>query len=249
MESSPVYFLISFSKRLSERLRAIYRKILQSLRTRSVKRRRLTPGTYIARSAQVLGWDQVHIGEGSIISEDTWINVNHRQVKSDAISIGKSCFIGRRNFLSSGKFIKIGDYCLTGPNCSFLGADHIYTSPFVPYITSGVTHDETIEIGANCWLGANVTILKGVKVGYGSIIGTATVVTRDIPPLSIVVGNPGRVIKRFDPKKQAWVRVDNNSNNNIQNLMSETEYLKILNQTKLDLRGLRIASSQSLGDI
>ncbi|MGA7936639.1 MAG: DapH/DapD/GlmU-related protein [Kovacikia sp.] len=213
------------------------------------KRQSIGQNSYLDPSVQVLGWKNVKIGRNSVVSEDTWINVNHR--KSDVLSlvIGNHCFIGRRNFFSSGNLIKIGDYGLTAPDCKFLGSNHIYDSPVVPYITSGTTEDGVIEIGANCMLGAGVTILKGVKIGYGSIIGAATVVNRDMPPLSIVVGNPGRIIKRFDMQLQAWVNINDYPENGDQFLLTESEYLEILNKTTFDMKHLRIASSQRFGDL
>jgi serine acetyltransferase len=115
--------------------------------------------------------------------------------------------------------------------------------------STGITDDGVIEIGPNCWLGADVTILKGVKVGYGSIIGAATVVNRDIPPLSIVVGSPGRVIKRFDMQSQAWVSVKDHPEDSDQSLLTETDYLEILNKTTFDMKHFQIASSHQFGDL
>lgn len=57
-------------------------------------------------------------------------------------------------------------------------------------------------IGSDVWIGTNVTILNGVKIGDGSVIGANTIVTKDVPPYSIVVGNPGKIVKfRFDEKQ------------------------------------------------
>lgn len=56
-------------------------------------------------------------------------------------------------------------------------------------------------IGNDVWIGTNVTILNGVKIGDGAVIGANTIVTKDVPPYSIVVGNPGKIVKfRFDEK-------------------------------------------------
>ena len=236
-------------KPLGNLKRQTFDKIVNKINIFNLKRQSVGKNTYIDRSVQVLGWRNVKIGSNSIIGEDSWININQRNSKTIGLNIGNNCFIGRRNSFNSGSSIEIGDYCLTAPNCSFLGADHIYESPFVPYISSGVTEGGAIEIGANCWLGANVTVLKNVKIGYGSIIGAGTLVTKNVPPLSIVVGNPGRVIKRFDLKQQEWVGIDEYCVDNDLNLMSESEYLAILNETNLDLRGYWIASSKLFGDL
>lgn len=219
------------------------------INTYFVQKQNVGKNSYVDRSVQVIGWRNIRIGQNSIVSEDTWININHRAGEKISLIIGDNCFIGRRNFFTSGTLIKIGNYCLTGIDCKFLGSGHIYDSPFVPYIISGTTEEGLIEIGSNCWLGANVTILKNVKIGYGSIIGASTLVNRDIPPLSVVVGNPCKVIRRFDMKLKAWVNYKDYSEESNQYLLSESKYLEILNQASFDMKGLWIASSKVFGDI
>jgi acetyltransferase-like isoleucine patch superfamily enzyme len=204
--------------------------------------------TYIAPSVQILGWKYFEVGHNSIISDDTWINVNQREGEEKSVSIGNHCFIGRRNFFTSGTLIKIGDYCLTGINCKFLGSGHVYDSPFTPYIIAGTTDGGTIDIGANCWLGADVTIMKNVKIGYGCVIGASTLVNRDIPPLSLVVGNPCRIIKRYSMKNESWVRVNEELSYD-DDLPSDSDYLSLLNKSKFDMKGFRVAASQKLGDL
>ena len=65
-----------------------------------------------------------------------------------------------------------------------------------------------VEIGANVWLGERVCVLRGVTIGEGSIVGAGSVVTKDIPPRSIAVGAPARVIRRWDEAAHRWVPVD-----------------------------------------
>jgi len=62
-----------------------------------------------------------------------------------------------------------------------------------------------VKIDDNVWIGESVNIMPGVKIGFGSIIGAGAVVTKDIPPYSIAVGNPARVIKEFDNRSQSWL--------------------------------------------
>lgn len=140
-----------------------------------------------------------------MISEDCWFNINHRPHPDCRIEIGDHSFIGRRNFITAGGIVALGPYCLTGPDCHFLGADHEFVSPFVPYIAAPVTHGGDIRLGANCWLGASVTVLKGVNIGYGCVIGAGAIVTRHVPPFSIVIGSPARITKRYHPLLKAWI--------------------------------------------
>lgn len=99
--------------------------------------------------------------------------------------------------------VTIGDDVLIGPNVSILTPMH----PFCPsqrnikFSKDGSAFDyeyaKPIVIGKNCWIAGNVTIIGGVTIGEGCVIGAGSVVTRDIPPHSLAVGNPCRVIRQI----------------------------------------------------
>ena len=91
--------------------------------------------------------------------------------------------------------INIGRYCSIGKNCYFAFTHHDYnyvsTCPkFSPSFSRG-----HISIGNDVWIGANVTIMDNVIIGDGAVIGTNCIVTKNVPPYAIVVGNPGRIVK------------------------------------------------------
>jgi acetyltransferase-like isoleucine patch superfamily enzyme len=62
-------------------------------------------------------------------------------------------------------------------------------------------------IGDDCWIGANAVVTAGVTIGKHSVVAAGAVVTKDIPPYSVAVGNPCRVIKRYDIERNEWVKV------------------------------------------
>ncbi len=94
-------------------------------------------------------------------------------------------------------YITIGDNVLIGPNCVLRAADHIFSNPKKPIKTQGHRGGHII-IEDDCWLGANVVILRDVTIGRGSIVGAGAVVNRDIPSLSIAVGVPARIVGSRD---------------------------------------------------
>jgi acetyltransferase-like isoleucine patch superfamily enzyme len=184
--------------------------------------------SYVDPSVLIIGWENITIGNNTTLSEDIWLNVNHREQGAKRIVIGNNCHIGKRNFLSSGPLIHINDYSFTGLDCHFLGCGHITDFPMVPYIASGLTPGDVIEVGANCWLTTAVTVLQGVRIGHGSIIGAQSVVLNDIPPFSIAVGNPCKVLKRYDFKMNRWVDISDWTDELNELIPSECEYLSRL---------------------
>lgn len=93
--------------------------------------------------------------------------------------------------------ISIGARTLVGPNCSFFSGTH----PLNPSVRNGTRGPETgkpIHIGPDCWLGGNVIVLPGVNIGNGATIGAGSVVTKDVPPYTVVAGNPARIIRTIE---------------------------------------------------
>lgn len=112
-------------------------------------------------------------------------------LKMDAYcSLNKGAKIGPR--------VKIGKYVIFGPNVSIVGGDHSYDQPGVPITFTGRPSMPKTIIEDDVWVGQNVLIKAGVKIGRGAIIAMGSVVTKDIEPYSIVGGVPAVLIrKRF----------------------------------------------------
>lgn len=111
------------------------------------------------------------------------------------------------------KGTKIGRYCSFGPGIRIFNGNHhiesAMTNPYLYNVSLGLVKEETIKrnqlvIGHDVWIGANVIILPSVKnIGNGAIIGAGSIVTKDIPPYVLAVGNPSKILrKRFDKEFQ-----------------------------------------------
>ncbi len=116
------------------------------------------------------------------------------------ISIGDDVYIGdHASFLASISYIYIGSKVLFGPNVTIRGGNHRTDIPgrFMYDITDKEKlpdNDEDVFIEDDVWVGANSTILKGVRIGRGAIIAAGAVVNKDVPPYTIVGGVPAKVI-------------------------------------------------------
>ncbi len=114
---------------------------------------------------------------------------------------GKHCHFGKyvyANFnltLVDDTHIYVGDYTEFGPNVVLATAGH----PILPELREQVyQYNFPVHIGRNCWLGAGVIVVPGVTIGDNSVIGAGSVVTKDIPPNVIAVGNPCRVLREIN---------------------------------------------------
>ncbi len=114
--------------------------------------------------------------------------------------VGGGVYIGPRLTISSGIMdksmkLKIGERVSFGPNVSLLLASNPNNSKLKKVIT---LPPRVIEIGDDTWLGANCIIMPNVKIGEKVIVGAGSIVTKDIPSYSVVVGAPAKIIKTIE---------------------------------------------------
>lgn len=137
----------------------------------------------------------ITIGDNTFIMHHTMLHVfNFRGLPKAGISIGENCFLGEYNVIRGQGGVHIGNEVYTGPMVQMVAVNHVYQDANRPIREQGITA-QGIVIEDDVWIGANATIVDGVKVGKGSIIGAGSVVTRDIPPYSIAVGSPAKPVK------------------------------------------------------
>jgi acetyltransferase-like isoleucine patch superfamily enzyme len=86
------------------------------------------------------------------------------------------------------------------------GLNHSYEDLDTP-ISKQKESTALITVEDDCWIGANAVITAGVTIGKHSVVAAGAVVTKNIPPYSVAVGNPARVIKQYDFEKKQWVRL------------------------------------------
>ncbi|GAA4841201.1 acyltransferase [Algivirga pacifica] len=140
------------------------------------------------------------IGQQSIIEDFAVINNG-----VGGVCIGSHVRVGISNVIIGP--VKIGDNVILAQNVVMSGLNHQYNDISQPIKNQKVSTDP-ITIGQNTWIGANVSITAGVTIGEHAVIGAGSVVTKSIPPYHVAVGNPARVVKRFDFDTNEWVKVE-----------------------------------------
>lgn len=120
-------------------------------------------------------------------------NVDIRKPKN--IKLGKNVVINKKTMLDGrGANLSIGD------NTDIAQEVNIWTLTHDVNDSMHRVYGKPVTICDHCWIGARVTVLPGITIGRGAVIGTCSVVTKDVPPLAIVAGNPAKVIgKRENP--------------------------------------------------
>jgi acetyltransferase-like isoleucine patch superfamily enzyme len=131
---------------------------------------------------------KVKLGTSSILDRGVDIRT-HRQGQ---IEIGENTYIGPYTCLS-GDQIKIGKSCLIASQSGLYASNHVFQDASKTIKEQGFIY-KGIVIEDDCWIGNGVRVLDGVTIGRGSVIGAGAVVTKDIPPYSIAVGVPAKVV-------------------------------------------------------
>lgn len=172
----------------------------------------------IVPDARLGGVDCMRIGQGFTAGRGLWLEAvkdysvagqmfSPELIIGDRVSVGEYVHIGCNNRLVIGDDVLMGSKIyITDHNHGVYRGDR-QDSPDVSPLNRSLTEGESVIIGARCWIGEFVTILPGVTIGEGCIIGSHTTVTHDIPANSIAVGSPARVVKRWDENKGKWLRV------------------------------------------
>lgn len=137
--------------------------------------------------------DNFETGQGVSIREDNHIGNNVSVGTNSVLEFGNS--IGDYTRIHSNCFLEmvtIGRHVFIGPNVVFTDDPHPMGCPNFKECKGGPIVEDYAKIGANS------TILPGVRIGRNSLVGAGSVVTKDVPPDSVVVGNPARVVKTVD---------------------------------------------------
>lgn len=119
------------------------------------------------------------------------------QKLSPKLTIGSNCNFGAYNHITCTNEVTIGNNVLTGKWVTISDNSHGTTdeeSLKLPPVLRPIVSKGKVYIGNNVWIGDKATILAGVTIGDGAVIGANTVVTKDVPSLSVVVGNPAKII-------------------------------------------------------
>ncbi len=124
------------------------------------------------------------------------------------LKIGHGVSINSGTFINAHNYVEIGDGTLIGKNVIIADTKHNFSDPELTVKDNPVTLEDPVIIGKGCGIAFNVFIFPGVTMGDHSIASANSVVTRDVPPYTIVGGNPARMVRQYDFERKQWVKFD-----------------------------------------
>ena len=142
---------------------------------------------------------RIRFGRFVWIGDGTKIRCHEGQVE-----IGPKTVLGQDCTISAYQSVRIGEQCVIADRAMFIDFDHGVVDVELPIRRQGI-YKRDVEVGSNCWIGYGACILRGVRVGDNAIVGTNSVVTRDVPANAVVGGVPAKVIRMRDaPATLRW---------------------------------------------
>ncbi|MEE1884741.1 acyltransferase [Pedobacter flavus] len=143
----------------------------------------------MAHNKIIIG-DRVTIGRNAIVRP---VNIYGSEI-GVGLKIGNNSSIGPYSYIGCSGYIEIGNNVIMSPRVSIYAENHLFDDKDTLIMKQGVKR-EFVKIEDNCWIASNSVILSGVTIGEGSVVAAGSVVTKDVPPGSVVAGVPAKIIK------------------------------------------------------
>src|SRR6476469_2280574 len=182
------------------------------LAVRYAWRRLLTPAGWRWQTDGLLCFGrklQIQIGRRGTIrfGRFVWVGDGTKiRCHEGEVVIGPKTVLGQECTISAFQHVRIGEQCVIADRAMFIDFDHGSVEADRPIRQQGI-YKRDVDVGANVWIGYGACILRGVRVGDNAIIGTNSVVTRDVPANAVVGGVPARILRmREAPESLHWER-------------------------------------------
>jgi len=173
--------------------------IENNVRLRFADQIRLGKGSYLDQATYLHACPGgIDIGAGTLVMHGAVLHVyNFRNLPHAGISIGKDSLVGEYSVIRGQGGVRIGDRVYTSPFSQLIAVNHVFDDPSRPFVEQGITA-EGIVVEDDVWIGSGAIITDGVHVGKGAVIAAGSVVTKDVPPHTVVGGVPAKVIREID---------------------------------------------------
>ncbi len=153
--------------------------------------------TVVQPPLRVWGEARISLGSGVFVGANSWIAAIDDLDAASSIDIGDGTSLAGNCVISAAMRVELGRCVLLARNVFISDHNHAYTDISRPVLDQGVDKVAPVSIGDGAWLGQNVVVTPGVRIGRGAVVGANSIVKHDVPGHSLVVGAPARMVKSF----------------------------------------------------
>lgn len=159
-----------------------------------------------------LGRPWLSVVNPEAISVGTWVKIGaHAVIEALApergvqVRIGDGAYLGHFLRLTAVNEVVVGDEAMIADRVYISDTNHVYEDVTQPIKRQGLRDGRRVEIGRGAWICIGAVIVGDVTIGENAVVGANAVVHRDVPPRTVVAGNPARVVRRHDGERWHWV--------------------------------------------
>lgn len=187
-----------------------FRRIIKKIELGGVKFANTPKCLNVGKDVLFLHPQHISFGEKCSIGQRAALCPLHKHMGMNYpsnITIGNNVSIGAYDRIASAYSVVIEDDVLMAAFVHITDHSHGYEDVSLPICKQPIIHKGPIVIKKGSWLAFGCHILSGVTIGEHSVVAANSVVTKDVPPYSVVAGNPARIVKQYDFEKKKWVRM------------------------------------------
>lgn len=159
--------------------------------------------TVIEPPLRVAGENRIAIGSGIYIGAGSWLLTLDGYGSDVALRIGDGTQISGACVISAAQSVTLGEAVLLARNVYISDNLHAFSESDDPVLNQGVGKVSPVSIGGGAWLGQNVIVCPGVRIGRNAVVGANSVVLSDVPDYAVAVGVPARIVRQRDAPREA----------------------------------------------
>ena len=150
--------------------------------------------TVLQPPTRLSGERRIWIGDDVFVGAGTWLQVVGHEEGDVALTIGSGSGIAGNCVLSAAESVRLGDRVLLARGVYVSDHSHAFEDTSRAVLDQGITRIEPVEVCDGAWLGENVVVCPGVRIGRGAVVGANSVVLNDVPDHCVAVGAPARIV-------------------------------------------------------
>lgn len=147
----------------------------------------------------VTGAERIRIGSGVWVGADCWLHSVRADADDVVLELGNGTNLAGNCTLAAAASIRLGAHVLLARGVYIADHAHAFADRERPVILQGIDRIAPVVLEDGCWLGQNVVVCPGVRIGRNAVVGANSVVTHDVPDRCVAIGAPARVVRRLDP--------------------------------------------------